>query len=252
MLVPGLERPAFAVLPQLSSVRVGPALIISGTSAALQLGRESRALAEQDRLEEALTKAEDALALARAEFGERDAHVAFILDDLATLSYRLGRFAKALGHAEQAVAIIETARGRQSPDYALLVNNQATILTALGRLAEAVPLYERADAILLAELGAAHESTVLTARSLGIAYSEMSQPEKARGYFERAVQAEQALHGERSLEFARALLDRAGIDLELEAPDQARARAEQALAIARAGPGRDARAGPGGRHAGAR
>jgi hypothetical protein len=60
-------------------------------SAALALAKESRALAEQGDVEPALAKAQEAFALARAEFGDEHAYIGFILDDLATLSYRLGR-----------------------------------------------------------------------------------------------------------------------------------------------------------------
>jgi CHAT domain-containing protein/Tfp pilus assembly protein PilF len=200
-------------------------------SAALALAKESRALAAQDQLDAALAKAQEAFALARAEFGDDHAYIGFILDDLATLSYRLGRLDDALVYSEQALPVIAAARGLQSADYAILVNNQATILTALGRFAEAAPLYEQAHQVFLAELGAAHERTARAARNLGIAYSEMAELERARRYFDEVVAANRELHGAQSLELARAMLDRAGVDLRLEAVEEARATAERAQSI---------------------
>ena len=51
--------------------------------------KEARALAGRGELEEALEKTTRALSFARAEHGAYDALVGFILDDLATLNYRL-------------------------------------------------------------------------------------------------------------------------------------------------------------------
>lgn len=231
LIVLAAERHAAAQLLRAAGFEFEPILIAAEGSAGLALAKESRALAAQGELEAALAKAEQALPLLRAEFGDRHANTGFIMDDLATLNFRLGRLDEALAYAEQAVPIVAAARDQKSSDYAVVVNNQATILSALGRFDEAMPLYESAHAIFLAKLGLAHDRTAGTARNLGIHYSEMGDLEKAQVYFDQALEAVRALHGVSSLEFAHALLDRAGVDLKLEAVAKARAAAEQARAV---------------------
>lgn len=204
-------------------------------SAAITVAKASRALAAEGDLEAALEKAEEAFALARAEFGDGHVVTGFVLDDLATLNYRLGRLEEALAYAERAVPVVEEARGRGSVDAAAVAGNRATILTALGRFAEALPLYLEAHDTFVRELGEAHERTAQTARNLGITYSESGDLEAARNFFEQALRARRSLDGDRSARAGRAMLDLAGVLLELEDLEAARAAALQARAIFKAG-----------------
>lgn len=184
--------------------------------AALAAKQEARSLAAEGQLEAALDKAREALQLARAEFGERHAVTAFILDDLSTLSFRLGRLEDALAWSEQALPTMVASSGENSIGYAVVSGNRATILAAQGRFRDALPLYSDAHATFVRELGKAHERTAQNARNLGIAYAETGQFERARTFFEEAVRAREALDGGQSPSVGRALLELAGAELRLE------------------------------------
>ena len=193
---------------------------------ALAVVREARALAARGELEAALEKTERALAFARAEYGDHDALVGFILDDLATLNYRLRRLDEALARAEQALPVIRAARGPGSIGHALVASNLATILTARGRAEEALPLYRDALPILERELGRAHPRTATLATNLGAVRLVDGDLAGARSAYDVALDGWRRIEGPDGANAVRTALARAEVLLRQGESDAARADAE--------------------------
>ncbi len=80
-------------------------------TSALQIAQQARTLAATGQVAEALTLAQQALALAQGEYGTDHEYVGYILDDIATLIYRLGKPDDALSYAQRAVNIVGNQRG---------------------------------------------------------------------------------------------------------------------------------------------
>ena len=102
--------PASAVQPGPDAVSGLRSIVLAADEGrALAKAEDSRALTAEGRLEDALAAAQEALALAKLEFGDGHAYVAFILGDLAEISYRLRDLGAAEDFGTQAVRIIREA-----------------------------------------------------------------------------------------------------------------------------------------------
>jgi CHAT domain-containing protein/Tfp pilus assembly protein PilF len=200
------------------------------------MAKRARGLAATGELRDAIELGQQALALAKSQYGPRDQYVAYILDDLATWHYRQQRTEEALALATEAVDIIRTARPESSPEVATLVNNLGTIHAALGQLPRALVLYEESYAALVKSVGPKHPLAVQTARNAGTACMELSRFDDARKYFGAALEANRALHGEQAVATARAYLDLADASLRQEHPKEAAELAARALRIVDAQP----------------
>jgi CHAT domain-containing protein len=211
LCIAGSETGASAfILPRISR-------IAATQSPALETAKTARALASKGQFQEAIELSRQALKVAEQEFGPEHEYVAFILDDLAKLHYRINSLEEALSYSSRALPIIGTSYPINSFPYASLANTQGTILFALGRLKEAEGLYRQAHDTFVNQLGVAHPSTIETARNLGIIYRDMSEYDNSELFFAQALTGNRRLHGDNSVAVAKATLDLADIKLRQEA-----------------------------------
>ena len=226
-VIVGVLSTALVALCVSSGLGVGA---IAAPTAALPLAQQARTLAATGQVAEALPLAQQALTLAQGEYGPEHEYVGYILDDIATFTYRLGQPEAALSYAQRAVTIVGSQRGETSTQYASVATNLATLLFALGRVQEAEPYYRKSYDIFQQAGGLSHEQTAAAARHLGILYAERSQFAQAQPYFAQALDAYQRVQGQ-SRVVAQLHLDLAGLFLRQEDLPQARQHAEHAQQI---------------------
>jgi CHAT domain-containing protein/Tfp pilus assembly protein PilF len=94
--------------------------------------------------EEALPKAERALAIAEKTLGPDDPSIAGRLNDLGAVYQAIGAYAEAELRFTRAISITEKVRGPKHPATATLLDNLAAMYFFTGAYAKAEPLFQRA------------------------------------------------------------------------------------------------------------
>lgn len=102
----------------------------------MDLAKASRRLASEGNLTAAYKKSEHALTAMQSDPAKFDAVIPYVLDDLATLSYRLGKLDDALTWSEQAHSAV-TALAEKNANHrgglAHVADNRGTLLMANGQ-----------------------------------------------------------------------------------------------------------------------
>jgi tetratricopeptide (TPR) repeat protein len=96
------------------------------------------------------------LSIDRRSTIEMRSHVSQILNNLALVYERQGKYGEAEGLYQRALAIREKALGRDHPDVAQTLHNLANVYLSQGKYGEAEGLYQRALAIREKALGRDH------------------------------------------------------------------------------------------------
>ena len=96
---------------------------------------------EQGRYGEAEPLYLEALAISKAELGQRHPNTASSLNNLAALYDSQGRYGKAEPLYLEALAIYKAELGERHPSTASSLNNLAELYRSQGRYGEAEPLY---------------------------------------------------------------------------------------------------------------
>ena len=99
------------------------------------------------------------LKIARATLGAQHPDFGAILNNLATLLRKSGRFEEAEPLFWQAVENTRSALGEVHPIFGDHLGNLAALLEDTGRFEEAEPLYRQAEEVLEKSLGPDHPST---------------------------------------------------------------------------------------------
>ena len=114
--------------------------------------------------------AEQALRLARQNFGDRDPQTLTSLNTLASLYESQGRFGEAEPLYRESLQSRREVLGARHPDTMVSLNNLAGLYNSQGRYSEAEPLYLEALRVKREVLGPRHPETLITLDNLATVY----------------------------------------------------------------------------------
>ena len=157
----GAAAPALAAsspVEQRTSTSHG-AVVAQSVDQAYALYQRSRELLQAGRYVEAISLAEEALAIVEVKLGPEHANTGASLNNLALLYESVGRYSEAEPLYQRAITIAESQRGPRHPSTAVGQNNLAVLYVFMSRHSEAEPLYQRALAIREVHLGPEHPDT---------------------------------------------------------------------------------------------
>ena len=161
----------------------------NATTAGMKAYQEGRYAEAEQLLTAALKEAE--------KFGKQDPRLATILNSLALLYSKQGKYTEAEPLYQRALAIYENALGPEHPAVALSLNNLAALYQTRGKYAQAEPLYRRALSILTKSLGPDHPSVATMLGNYADLLRKMDRDSEAEKMEARA-QAIRAKHAERN------------------------------------------------------
>lgn len=151
------------------------------------LVQECMKLHQQNRLEEAMAKARQALSVAEKAVGGEHADVATSLHNLGSLLCATGAYDEAEQVIKRALAMREKLSPRENPDIAASVNSLAYLYLAAGRLKEAEPLFLRAIAMRERVLKRNHPNLASSCESYAELLRKTGREEAAKGFEDRAA-----------------------------------------------------------------
>jgi CHAT domain-containing protein/Tfp pilus assembly protein PilF len=154
---------------------------------ARRLNQEVLALYRAGKFDEAVTRAQRALAIIEKALGPDHPAVAASLDNLALLYQSRGEYVRAEPLYERALAIIEKVLGPDHPDVATSLNNLALLYKSRGEYVRAEPLYERALAIYEKALGPDHPAVANSLNNLALLYKSRGEYVRAEPLYQRAL-----------------------------------------------------------------
>lgn len=181
----------------------------------------------------ALALAEQALAIQRELYGERNLETTRSLSNVAGYTEKLGDPRRALKMAEQALAIQREMVGDGHRETIRSLNNLASYTNALGDHKHALELAEQALTIQRNMSGDRHPVTAIALSSVASYTNELGDHKHALELAEQALAIKRELFGERHPHTALSLSNVAIYVDALGDPKRALDLAEQALAIQR-------------------
>ncbi|MGH7630564.1 MAG: tetratricopeptide repeat protein [Gemmatimonadales bacterium] len=161
--------------------RGSPALV--GTD----LNNLSVTLWSRGKYPEALSLAEEALALRRELHGEEHTEVAISLHNLGTALMASGEYQRAEERYREALAIRKKLLGAEHPHVALTLNQLGLLLQTRGRLEESGQAHREALAIRREAFGDDHPEVAASLNNLGIVLYSRGDRAGAVDHFERAL-----------------------------------------------------------------
>lgn len=144
------------------------------------------ALAAQNKLEEAASSIEKALAMGEAWFGGDSARLDSPRAVLAGILKRQGDLEGSKALYEQLIETWTRTRGPNDPNVSIVHNNLATTLTKMERGEEALEHHIRALEILLSSRDNKHRSVVQANSAVGTDYMNLGRCEESLRYLEAA------------------------------------------------------------------
>ncbi len=151
------------------------------------------ALAAQNKLEEAASSIETALAMGEAWFGRDSPRLDSPRAVLAGILGRTGDLEGSKALYEQLIETWTRTRGPNDPNVAIVHNNLATTLSKMERGEEALDHHVRALEILMSSRDIGHRSVVQANSAVGIDAMDLGRCEEALGYLEAAKDPAAAL-----------------------------------------------------------
>ena len=173
--------------------------------AADELNRRVDELYRAGRSAEAISLAQQALAIREKALGGDHPAVAESLNNLAALYENQGRYSDAEPLYVRSLAINEKALGADHPDVALVLNNLALLYYNQGRYAEAEPPYKRALAIYEKALGPDHPAVALALNNLAVLYRDQGRYADAEPLYKRSLAIDEKALGPDYPDVARSL-----------------------------------------------
>ena len=168
-------------------------------------------LQNQGRYVEAEPLFQEALAIWKAELGDRHPYTATSLNNLAGLYCSQGRYVDAKPLFQEALTIRKAELGDRHPYTASSLNNLASLYRSQGRYVEAEPLHLEALAIWKAELGERHPDTAQSLNNLALLYESQGRYVEAEPLHLEALAIRKAELGERHPDTATSLNNLAGL-----------------------------------------
>jgi CHAT domain-containing protein/Tfp pilus assembly protein PilF len=151
------------------------------------LNAEVAKLTDDNRFQDALPAAQNALESCERTLGSRHAETATAVDQLAQLYWATGKYPEAESLYRRALSIRTDILGPEHPETAKTLNNLGLLYMTTGAYAKAEPLYKRALAIREKVLGPAHADTARSLSNLGILYSSTGAYAKAEPLYKRSL-----------------------------------------------------------------
>ncbi|UCG60430.1 MAG: CHAT domain-containing protein [Candidatus Zixiibacteriota bacterium] len=142
---------------------------------------------DAQRLEQAETNQEEALALLEALFGPRYSSIAIGLSNLGLIYKALHRYSEADSVLRLSIEIGEEALGPQNPGLAHALNNLANLYTHMGKYDQARPIQERAVSILETALGPQHPEVAKFRKDLGRLYACAGMSAESRDSYDKFI-----------------------------------------------------------------
>jgi len=218
-----------------------------GTAEATPEARRMEARAEYDaaikrrdagEYAEARTRAEHALKIREAEFGNSHPEVAASLDQVGELYLLQGELAQAEPLLQSARGLREKLLGKSHPDVALSLHHLATLSLEQGLYSRAEPLFLRAIALREAALDKKHPDVATSVHGLASLYNAQGLYSQAEPHYDRARELREAALGGRHPDFATSLNGLASLYSAQGLYDQAESLHERALLIQEAALGK--------------
>jgi CHAT domain-containing protein/tetratricopeptide (TPR) repeat protein len=162
------------------------------------------ALHSQDRSAEAVTVANEAVAIARSMFGPRSPDAAGVLNILAGLHRDAGERGAAEAMYGEALDIDREVLGPRHPEVAAILSNRALLHRQAGEFEEAARLYEEALEIYR-HVSATGADVALTLSALGSLHQDMGDYPRAERLHREALEIYSSALGDRNPRVAASL-----------------------------------------------
>jgi tetratricopeptide (TPR) repeat protein len=170
-----------------------------------------------------------ALPVLQANFGNDDARLGVVFDNLAQIHYNLGDYERALEYQQRDLALSERTLTKEHPAIGYSLLTWARIADARGDAAGALTHAERACTLLQRSLPASHQSRIVAQRAYARALLRNGHAEQARATLAGVLASTPEPAGARLARLAALLV---AAEIERACGEHARARdlAEQVLA----------------------
>ena len=132
-------------------------------------------LFNQEKYEEAIPFALQALEQAKKEFGDTSYTYTTCLSNLGVLYHKINQYSAAEPLFKQAMAIIEAKKGEEHPEYATCANNLAFLYKDLGKYPQTEELFKKTLAIRKRLLGETHPFYLGSLRELATLYNSTNK-----------------------------------------------------------------------------
>lgn len=160
------------------------------------LNRITVHLLQTGQYTQAETHAQEALALAERDLGEKHQDTLAALNNLALLYHTKGHYSEAEPLYLQALESSERILGQDHPQTLTNLKNLAALYKNQGRYGEAEPLYLRALEARERTLGQDHPDTLSSINGLASLYQDQGRYGEAELLYERALEARERILGQ--------------------------------------------------------
>ncbi len=154
-----------------------------------------RQLHRENRLDDAIKVARQALEVTEKTFGPEHPNTAVSLDYLALLYHSQGRYDDAEPLYKRALAIREKARGPEDPDTVTSMNDLAVNYRRQGRYNAAEPILKKALELREKACGPNHPDVALSLNNLAIVYRLQGRYSDAEPLYMRALKIDEKALG---------------------------------------------------------
>jgi CHAT domain-containing protein/Tfp pilus assembly protein PilF len=202
-----------------------------------QLSKASHLLADVSQLfetgkcQEAMPKAEQALALRQQLLGDDHRMTGVAWNWLGFLHEGLHEIDQAKASHRKALEIYKKTLGDAHPDYATCLNTLAKLYWNLGEYAQAEPFYKQALETRTKALGETDSASVESLNTLAGLYLKMGDCERAEPLYKRVLEIRKKNPGEDSPDYAASLTGLAIVYLDMGAYARAELLQKQAVEI---------------------
>ncbi len=152
-----------------------------------------------------ITSAREAVAAARASFGEQTLEVASALDVLGVVSLQAGDSAQALASHQKALELRERILGPSHPSLAAVLGNMAHVYRQQTRYDDALACLERARVLTVAAAGEHSLAVANILSSLSNVHYSRGQLQESLALAHRSLQTREALMDPDNPELVRSL-----------------------------------------------
>ncbi len=233
----GLVREAATKLDLSKLAESGRA--IAGQQQANELEKKVRDLHSAGRYPEAITVAQQILAIRENAIGRDHPDLATSLNALAFLYTNVGRHADAEPLYQRSLAIYERAFGRDHPDVAMTLSNLGRLYSEWGRYADAEPFFQRSLLLREKALGREHPGVAQPLNDLALLYHNQGRYAEAEPLYQRSLALREKALGRDHPDVAQSLHNLAGLYENQGRYSDAEPLVERSLAVFEKAFGRD-------------
>ncbi|MBU2648869.1 tetratricopeptide repeat protein [bacterium] len=152
-----------------------------------RLNEQAAAFFEQEKFEEAVSKAVDSVNFAKEHFGDRSPQTIISIFNLADFYFELGYPDEAMPLYEESYRLAIAVLGEHHPDTLMIASGLADLYSEEGRFAQAQPLLEKIVAGSRETLGEENPDTLTAMTRLAQIYESQGQYEKSEDLLRQAL-----------------------------------------------------------------